>query len=170
MGLAAKRLRATVNLGSTKKKACLGKVQQGMEQGGCGDDVAPVNTEVVVEVFGCGVPDLEDEVESELLESLLEDPFLSSSTADEINIVNEGDVEEEITIVAEADVSTVESDPTLDENENPPSLKQVIEKGKKTRRFISFTKYNELRLKEIERMKLLEEVKKRVGSIDISKK
>ena len=168
MGLAAKRLRATVNLGSTKKKACLGKVQQGMEQGGCGDDVAPVNTEVVVEVFGRGVP--EDDVESELLESLLEDPFLSSSTADEINIVNEGDVEEEITIVAEADVSTVESDPTLDENENPPSLKQVIEKGKKTRRFISFTKYNELRLKEIERMKLLEEVKKRVGSIDISKK
>ena len=58
---------------------------------------------------------------------------------------------------------------TLDENDNPPNLKQVKEKEKKTRRFVSLAKYNARRSKEIERMKLLEEVKKRLGSAESSK-
>ena len=83
---------------------------------------------------------------------LLGDPFLSSSTAEEITIVDEDDVDALVV-------------PTLDENDNPPNLKQVVEKGKKNRRrLVSHANANELRLKDIERMKLLEEVKKRIGN------
>ena len=195
VGLAAKRLRATVNLGSNKKKAWLdqgGWVNQGggleqlrgaeqgggldqgrgAEQGGgldqgrgveqdssgCKEVAAVICTEkleVEEDVFGLGFLDLEVQVDSEdIFESLLDDPILSSSTADEITIVDEGDVE----------VSA------LDENENSTNLRQVIENEKKTRRFVSFANCNELRSKEMERMKLLEEVKKRVGNMEISKK
>ena len=168
MGLAAKRLRATVNLGSNKKKAWL-DVDQGERVGqgwglnqdysGCADDTVAVCAEKqgVEDVFGNELPEVGSE---DCFESLLDDPLLSSSTADEITIVDEGDVE----------ISTMGVLPTLDENENPPNLKQVIEKEVKTRRFVSFAKYNELRMKETERMRLLEEVKKRVGGVEISKK
>ena len=74
---------------------------------------------------------------------MLDDPFLSSSIADEITIVDD----------SEAEISTLGVLPALDENENPPNSKQVIEKEK----------YSEPSMKEIERMRLLEEVKKRVG-------
>jgi len=152
VGLAAKRLRATVNLGSNKKKALLDVDQgEGVDQGwgldqdnsGYADDAVAVCTEKqrVEDVFGNELPDFEVESE-DCLESLIDDPFLSSSAADEITIVDED----------EAEISTL-GVRTLDENENPPNSKQVIEKEK----------YNELRMKEIERMRLLEEVKKRVG-------
>ena len=147
MGLAAKRLRATVNLGSNKKKALL-DVDQG-ERVGQGwalnqDNAVAVCTEKqgVEDVFGNELPDFEVGSE-DCFESLLDDPFLSSSIADEITIVDE----------SEAEISTLGVLRTLDENENPLNLKQVIEKEK----------YNELRMKEMERMRLLEEVKKRVG-------
>ena len=181
VGLAAKRLRATVNLGSSKKKPWLAQgwevdhgqsLEQGwnMDQGwgveqdfnGCEDEAAVVNTKQQgdEEFFASELLDLQVQTDSDdCFESMVDDPFLSSSTAEEITIVDQDDVE----------VSTLKV-PTLDENDNLPNLKQVIEKEKKTRRFVSRVKSNELRLKESERMKLLEEVKKRVGNIEISKK
>ena len=124
---------------------------EGVDQGwgldqdnsGYADDAVAVCTEKqrVEDVFGNELPDFEVESE-DCLESLIDDPFLSSSAADEITIVDED----------EAEISTL-GVRTLDVNENPPNSKQVIEKEK----------YNELRMKEIYRMRLLEEVKKRVG-------
>merc|ERR1712181_69095 len=117
---------------------------------GCEEEGVAVNTEQQggEDCFASELLDLQ--VQSDF-ESLFDDPLLSSSTAEEITIVYEDDVQ----------VSTMEV-LTLDENDNSPNLKQV--KEKKTRWFVSPSKFNELRLKEIERMKLLEEVKKRIGN------
>ena len=174
VGLAAKRLRATVNLGSNKKKAWLDNVDQaeGVDQGqgldqepsGFAEDTVPVCTEKQrgEDVFGNEFPEFEALEGSEgCFESLLDNHFLSSSTAHEITIVDEVGV----------DKSSLEDNLcTLDENENPPKLKQVLEKEKKPGGLVSFGNHNELRMKEMERMRLLEEVKKRVGGVQISKK
>ena len=134
-----------MNLGSNKKKALLDQGERvGQAWGLDQDNAAAICTEKqrVEDVFGNELPDFEVGSE-DCFESLLDDPFLSSSIADEITIVDE----------SEAEISTLGVLRTLDENENPLNLKQVIEKEK----------YNELRMKEMERMRLLEEVKKRVG-------